>query len=120
MLIPLRTRTRTRNNNPRADDGYYEAVAHSVHNATIKFIMGSDNVSGEITHGYFAFPACITFGNFHSVIHCLDSTILHCCNWSLWTDTCKLGMLVARLAWVSLSDSWLLLPDIGLISGSIF
>ena len=120
MLIPLRTRTRTRNNNPRADDGYYEAVAHSVHNATIKFIMESDNVSGEITHGYFAFPACITFRNFHSVIHCLDSTILHCCNWSLWTDTCKLGMLVARLAWVSLSDSWLLLPDIGLISGSIF
>ena len=60
MLIPFRTRTRTRNNNPRADDGYYEAVAHSVHNATVKFIMESDSVSGEITYGYFAFPACIT------------------------------------------------------------
>ena len=60
------------------------------------------------------------FGNFHSLIHCVDSTILHRCIWSLWTGTCMLGMLVARLAWVSLSDSWLLLPDIGLISESVF
>ena len=60
------------------------------------------------------------FGNFHSLIHCVDSTILHRCSWSLWTGTCMLGMLVARLAWVSLSDSWLLLPDIGLISESVF
>lgn len=112
MSIPLTTRTRTRNNNPRGtgDDGYYEPVANSVRNTTIKFIMKSDNVSGEITHGYFTFPAGVTFGNSHSVIHCVDSTILHCCScsWSLWTGTCMLGMLVARLAWVSLSDSWFL------------
>lgn len=88
MLISLRTRTRTRKNNPRGDDGYYEAaVAHSVHNATMKFKMESDNVSEEITQGYFAFRTCITFGNFHSVIHCVDSTVLHCCRWSLWTGT---------------------------------
>lgn len=42
------------------------------------------------------------FGNSHSVIHCGDSTILHHCSWSFWTGTCMLGMLVARLAWVSL------------------
>lgn len=60
------------------------------------------------------------FGNSHSVIHCGDSTILHRCSWSFWSGTCMLGMLVARLAWVSLSDSWLLLPDIGLISESVF
>ena len=120
MLIPLRTGTRTRNNNPRADGGYYEAVAYSVHNVTVKFIMKSDNVAGEITHGYFAFPACITFGNFHSVIHCVESMIVHRCSWSLWTGTCMLGMLVARLAWFSLSDSWFLLPDIGLISENVY
>ena len=80
MLISVRTRTRTRKNNPRGDDGYYEAVAHSVHNATVKLIMESDNVSGEITQGYFAFSACIAFGNFRSVIHCVESTVLHCCS----------------------------------------